>query len=129
MASSQKDTKINQLVKRAETGDLDKIKYLVEEKGVDINSWSKDGENALCTAISAGKNQVVKYLLSEGANTEIQRKTSRMTDHDLTPLCIAVSDGNVTICKLLIEHGANLNHKSKHYDILDASIYSDNIAF
>lgn len=65
--------KEEQLRESSCTGDLDKIKQLVESKHVNINSQNKmNGWTALHWACKRNHVAVVKYLLAQGADKTIQ---------------------------------------------------------
>ncbi len=80
------------------------VKLLVEAtKGVDINQPSANGVTALQGAASAGKADVVAYLLTNKA-------TVNTADNEgVTPLHDAAKIGNVDTVKVLLANGAAVN--------------------
>ena len=54
----------------APTGMLAAVKYLVEEHGADVNAVDHEGKTALHHAASRGDNEMIKYLVSKGAERE-----------------------------------------------------------
>lgn len=49
---------------------LDAVKYLVEEVGADVNSKDENGYTALHGAAFVGSNDIIKYLVSKGADVK-----------------------------------------------------------
>lgn len=101
----------------AGSGDLSRVQRLVED-GADINVTPTDWEGAgsgfppLITASMEGHDDVVKFLLDHGANTEV-----RVED---TPLLLAVIKGHENITKMLLDHGANPNTRGEGTPLLNA---------
>jgi hypothetical protein len=62
----------------------------------------------LCTAAEEGDLDLVKSLLSEGANIEATTNSAGST-----PLMLACSAGHSSVAKLLLEHGADLHARNK----------------
>ena len=114
------------------------IKALVEKKGADINTLNDFGGSPLSDASSLGHTELVKYLLSKGAQLQIagQKESvlhaavrsnnpglvksileagasvNGVEDLDETALHVAAEDDNrVEIVKLLLEAGADTNAK------------------
>jgi ankyrin repeat protein len=105
------------LSQAAGDGDLAEVQKLVAS-GANINLIPTDESGALygfpplVLAAEEGKEDVVKYLLDHGANTEVR--------NDDTPLLVAVSKGHYSIAKLLLEHGANPNVRGEGTPLLNA---------
>lgn len=113
MTSSEEIARVELLVSRAGNGDLNTIRYLVEEKGTNINSLNRVGDSALCVASGHEQEFVVKYLLAKGAQADFMTGGDYLRTRGVTALCFAAADGNVGICKLLLEHGADPNLKAR----------------
>ena len=65
----------------APTGMLAAVKYLVEVLHADVNARDADGNTALHNAASRGDNEMVKYLVSKGADvTAINRRGQTTAD-------------------------------------------------
>ncbi|KAI4800873.1 hypothetical protein KUCAC02_007016, partial [Chaenocephalus aceratus] len=62
----------------------------------------QEGTGALCVAMSANNQDLVSFLLSQGANPNIQDKMGR------TPAMLTAEHGNDVIMTLLIQNNANL---------------------
>ncbi|MGX2981911.1 ankyrin repeat domain-containing protein [Helicobacter sp. 23-1045] len=94
----------------ARDGDLDKVKQLVEQQGVDVNAVHIDelglSSNALNIASYQGHLEIVKYLISKGAN--VNAKDS----FGWTALISASSNGKLELVKYLISKGADVKAKS-----------------
>ena len=83
--------------------DLEFLEYL-QSKGAD---WNSPGDNAfnataLCSASSDGNLKVVKWLLENGANPNMQ-------SNGQTALNEAVDSDEVEVVKYLLDHGADPN--------------------
>lgn len=82
---------------------------------VDINNQSsdKEGETLLIVASSNGRNEIVEYLLQQGADTKpvttIQDKNHPAYDQDA--LTFACRNGHTDTAKILVQYGAT-NHRT-----------------
>ena len=75
----------------------------VPEKHMNYAKWPHKTKTPLCVAASRGCKEVVKVLLTKGADTEKADK------HAYTPLLCAVSKGHKDVVELLLEGGADPN--------------------
>ena len=92
-------------VQAAFQGDLSQIKELVNK--VDVNCKNKiSQETALHKASENGHLEVVKYLVSNGANVNVKDK------HDLTPIHDGARWGFLEVVKFLSQNGADLDSKA-----------------
>jgi ankyrin repeat protein len=125
------------LLRAAENGQLDTLKYLVEERGADTNTRTDRGDIPLHRAASCGHPNVIKYLVDEqkadinardknGATLlhtaardghpnvvtfclERRLDINASDHHDWTPLQTAASGGNLDVVKLLVARKADIN--------------------
>jgi len=75
----------SELVQAASSGRLPRMKELIENQRVDINSIDfNTGDTALHVAALNGIEQIVKYLVDNGADCNIQNRAGR------TPLAILI---------------------------------------
>ncbi len=81
--------------------DLEMIRLLAEA-GADINALSNDGEWALRNAAEKGDMAAVSYLLSAGADPNLQASGG-------PAIHTAVCRDNIEIVRLLLEAGADIN--------------------
>jgi ankyrin repeat protein len=86
------------------------VKYLVEELGADANAVDADGNTAVHHAASRGDNEMIKFLVSKGADVKKFNRAGQTT--------IDVANGPVQrtqpypeTIKLLESLGAINNHK------------------
>ncbi|HTK29351.1 MAG TPA: ankyrin repeat domain-containing protein [Vicinamibacterales bacterium] len=63
----------------APTGMLAAVKYLVEELHADVNAQDHEGNTALHDAAARGDNEMIKYLVSKGADPKIVNREGRTT--------------------------------------------------
>jgi len=63
----------------APTGMLAAVKFLVEEVGVDVNAEDEDGSTAVHNAASRGDNEMIRYLVSKGADVKIVNRRGQTT--------------------------------------------------
>ncbi|KAJ8966238.1 hypothetical protein NQ314_003653 [Rhamnusium bicolor] len=86
----------------ARNGHLDVCKFLIE-KGADIDSVTRVGKaTALCRASSAGKKDVVEYLINQKANIFIQDSDGK------TALHRAAENKHLPICEILLKVAPSL---------------------
>lgn len=60
-------------------GMLVAVKYLVEEQGADVNARDHEGNTALHLAASRGDLEMIKYLISKGADPKILNREGQST--------------------------------------------------
>jgi ankyrin repeat protein len=60
-------------------GMLAAVQYLVEVHGADVNAVDHDGQTALHHAAARGDNEMIKYLVSKGANVKVVDREGRTT--------------------------------------------------
>lgn len=116
----------------AEKGDLDLVKILVEECGVDVNYQTKGGDCALMAALSRCSPQlnsddsaylpVIQYLLRKGADANIHMHCGDYR----TSLIIAARLGRTDLMELLINHDAavDFQEEGKHGSALALAVNS-----
>ena len=104
------------IFRAASDGTVEDVKYFIEEKGINVNTRNNDnsryrGRTALHFAAYEGKVEIVKYLISKGANVNAKDDTGA------TPLHCAAADtgheehdnGKLEVAKILISKGADVN--------------------
>jgi len=63
---------VTPLIRAADENHLDIVKYLIEEKKVNINESDYDGRTALIDSAEIGNVNMVKYMLEHGANIDLR---------------------------------------------------------
>ncbi len=81
-------------------GQLDVVKYLVEQRSVEINH---PGWSALHYAATNGHEVIVRFLLDKGAYVDPE------SPNGTTALMMAARGGHINIVKLLLDRGADLS--------------------
>lgn len=74
------------------------------EKGADVNASSERGETALYFGVREGKAEIVEWLLSHGAQTQV-----RIEGSGRNLLHLATLKGYTDIVELLVENGVDLD--------------------
>ena len=89
-------------------GHFDVVKWLVEEKGSDIDKISQDGCTALMCAARSGHFEICAYFLEKGTTSVFN------VDHALeTALTYAVSNGHREVVRLLAQEGGPIELKGR----------------
>ncbi len=96
-----------ELHEAAGTGQLDRVKQLVEKDPSLAKSYSPDGFPILGLAAVFGQRSVAEYLLQKGADVNAASKNAT----GYTALTGAVASGNKDLVALLLAHGANADHR------------------
>ncbi|KAJ2806434.1 palmitoyltransferase akr1 [Coemansia guatemalensis] len=106
----------------AQKGDLKKVRYFAEEKGIFIDKTDERGNSVLHLAVLGGSMDVIRYLVEERkANVNAISK-----EFDATPLFWAISHRKLDIVIYLINHGASAAHRdSIGNSVLHAAVHSD----
>jgi len=93
--------------KKAElSGNLDYIKSIISENPGRINQKDKDGNSFLHLAVRAGNADMVKFLVSKGADVNMK------DNYGQTPLQISAHSDNVEVVIQLVSNGAKINIKN-----------------
>jgi ankyrin repeat protein len=96
----------NRLIDAAISGDLMKVRQLFDE-GADANFANRLGVTALMVAAQWNRPEVVRFLLSKGADVEAQESSS-----GCNALMFACLSGNPEVVRLVLEHGASVNARN-----------------
>jgi len=88
----------------------DAIKFLLAQPGNDVNKLTHDGRTYLFWAAYKGNIELMEYLLSKGAKTDLQ------DDKGYTVLNFAAATGqaNTKVYDLCLKNGANLKKDLDH---------------
>jgi ankyrin repeat protein len=94
----------------SQKGDIDTVKELLN-KNINLINQRQTGFTALIGASWQGQSEVVKYLISKGANVNLP------TTYNLyTALQRAILNGKVECAIILIQNGADVNIRHKYGD-------------
>jgi ankyrin repeat protein len=91
-------------------GMLAAVKYMVEELGMDVNVRDHEGNTALHHAASRGDNEMIKYLVSKGADPKAVNREGQTTV-DMANGPVQRTQPFPETIKLLEGLGAKNNHK------------------
>ena len=123
------------------SGDLEKVKILLEKNRELLNKLDKDGMAPLHRAIEAGKNDIARYLIEQGADINLKDKendsplhyvaivgnleiaklllardvtsVNEGDNHQMTPLHLACERGHLDIITLLLDSGADIDARDR----------------
>jgi ankyrin repeat protein len=96
--------------RHAPGGMLAAVKYLVEELKADVNARDDDGNTAVHHAASRGDTEMIRYLVSKGADVKVVNREGQTTVDMANGPVQRVQPWPETI-KLLESLGAKNNHK------------------
>jgi len=94
----------------APSGMLAAVKYLVEELHADVNATDHEGNTALHNAAARGDNEMIKYLVSKGANVKAVNREGQTTV-DMANGPVQRTQPYPETIALLESLGAKNNHK------------------
>lgn len=97
------------LFEAAAVGKFDIVAHLLYKEPENINNYSEDGFTALGLAAYFGHEEVTRYLLLKGAETNLPSKNG----FHVYPLHSAVAANHNMIAKMLMEAGAEVNVKQE----------------
>jgi ankyrin repeat protein len=100
-------TKFADIFEAAEKGTVEDVRCFIKEKDANIDAKGKGGATPLILAASNGNIEVVKFLVSKGADVNVRDNV-----RDNTPLSDAAFSGNLTVVEFLVSKGANVNTKN-----------------
>jgi ankyrin repeat protein len=87
----------------SEMGDLERVKFLVQTAGANVDHTGEFGLTPLYFASQHDHLDVVKFLVDNGADPNI-------ADNDgQTPIMIAIINGHIDVVRVLLEKGADPN--------------------
>lgn len=95
------------IVDAARNQDWTAVQAMARHRGIDLNAVGADGSTALHFAVHAGQLDVVKELLSAGADV------TRRNLVGVTPLHLAILDGETAIAKMLLARGVDARIKDE----------------
>jgi ankyrin repeat protein len=94
----------------APSGLLNAVKYLVEETGADVNAVDHEGNTPLHNAAARGDVEMIKYLVSKGADVKRVNREGQTTA-DMANGPVQRTQPFPEALKLLESLGAKNNHK------------------
>nr|CAJ77471.1 myotrophin [Lubomirskia baikalensis] len=94
------DAVADKLLWGVKNGDLDTVKQCVEKNGFNVNLELSNGRDAIHYAADYGQSEVLRYLLSKGANVNAPDK------HGITAMLAAFWESHVECVKVLVSKGA-----------------------
>jgi len=112
------------LFEAVKTGDLAKVKALIEKEPGIVNAKNPGGQTILFAAVSLGQIEISEYLISKGA------EVNETSNFYLTPMHVAcMRNVPLGIVRLLAEKGADVNAAAKYQGKpLDLALDTENSA-
>jgi len=99
------------------------LKRIIDRKreitNIQENENKKDVDVPLITACSKENDDIIKFLIDQGANINVKIERNGSLE---TPLSIVGEKGKEFMIKYLIEHGADINTK---YELMDYKYHND----
>lgn len=95
----------NNSIETTKSGETAFVQLSIEDDA-DVNRRDKTGQTPLHHACYSGQFEIVKHLVENGANVNIE-----VPERLLTPLHAATMNGDIKIVKYLVDNGANINAK------------------
>ncbi|TYA74354.1 ankyrin repeat domain-containing protein [Seonamhaeicola marinus] len=110
-----------------ENASNESIKHLMSKEGNDVNKLTHDGRTYIFWAAYKGNDQLMSYLLKNGAKTDI------IDDHGFTILNFAANASvkNTKVYDLCLAHGADLKKDLGYFDanaLLMAIVKDDDLS-
>ena len=97
-----------EIFKAAAEGDLAKVRELVEKNPELVNARDEEKSTLLHGAAAAGHIDIVKYLLSKGADINARNNANQ------NPLLYAAFHGKAAVVSLLLEKGADYKERDQY---------------
>ena len=87
------------LINAAASGNLEMVRFLVEEKNCDIGYTDNNGVTPFLASCGSGNIETIKYFVEKGADTRVRSVSNG------TPLASATYSGNADAVKYLLDLG------------------------
>ena len=110
---------LTSLMVSSQEGHINAVKYILHWGGKGTINWKeRNGWTALMMACFSNRIEVVKLLLEEGADVNMQDDSKR------TALMLAVNKGHLSITKCLLNYQANAMHRDIwNVNVLSLSVF------
>ena len=109
----------NMLLCAVEIGNLNVVQFLIEEAKVGIDDYHSSGEAAIHRAAARGRDEILEYLISKGADIDLPKKyplklTGQFDDtkHRDEALKQACERQRIGCIKILLSHGCKIHYYS-----------------
>jgi ankyrin repeat protein len=99
-----------EFIRAAKSGEVEKLRMLLETNPSAIHARDTDGSTALHCATWKGHQSVVDFLLKAGAEVNLHSNNEHW---GTTPLHAAAHANQAAIAKMLIDNGADVNARDK----------------
>ncbi|MDH4226389.1 MAG: ankyrin repeat domain-containing protein [Deltaproteobacteria bacterium] len=107
------------LFSAVKAGDMARVKELIEEKNIEINSINDSGETPLYLAAASANGTMVEYLIKRGASLNAKENVKGKT-----ALHAAIENGNIMTVNTLVAAGVNVTSEDNegrrpvHYAVM-----------
>lgn len=89
----------------ASGGHIEMIRWLVEEKQVDLETMNTNGNSALLRAVSANRVEAIETLIELGAKVNRSLHHDTASDFGWSALHVAANNGSIDATKVLLANG------------------------
>lgn len=117
---------VTPLALASKVGNIDILKYLIEEKKIDVNTYKRNGDKlyrsyALYYAVENGHLECAKYLISKGA--DLYDKPDSLHNS----LLAALRSNSKELVKLILDSGYSIEDINKYISVNSINVTSDNL--
>ena len=102
----------DELIMAIDSGDAEKVFWLLEEPGIDVNARNNDGETALIRAVENGNIDISKMLVEAGADVNVRNNDGN------TALILASRTGKAAIVELLVTDNSYWDADGKYIIVM-----------
>ena len=103
------------VVASAGRGDLETVRYLVDDNPAWIHTVGSHGRTMLWEAAYRGKLEMVQFLLERGADINLPGCYHIEHRLEITPYCVARYEGRDLVADYLLQHGATIDIHTAAY--------------
>lgn len=103
------------VVAAAGRGDLETVRYLLDDNPAWIHTVGSHGRTMLWEAAYRGKLEMVQFLLERGADINLPGCYHIQHSIEISPYCVARYEGRDTVAEFLLQQGATVDIHTAAY--------------